>query len=72
MRVKCPTCKRADLETVWAFFVPAHASAADGKPCGGGDKGFKPNYSGDGKKQLCFKCGRYISRLARFCPHCDK
>lgn len=72
MRIQCPTCKRADLDTTWAFYVPGHASAADGKPCEGGDKGSKPHHSKDGRKQLCFKCGRYIRRTANFCPHCDK
>lgn len=72
MKIQCPTCKRSDLDTVWAFYVPAHASADTGKPCEGGDKGSKPNHSKCGRMQLCFKCGKYGSVYWRFCPRCDK
>lgn len=72
MKVSCPVCARSDLDTTMAFYVPEHASATDGKPCEGGGKGSKPNYSKDRRLQLCFGCGKYASRLARFCPRCDK
>jgi RNA polymerase subunit RPABC4/transcription elongation factor Spt4 len=72
MKVTCPTCNRSDLDSTWKFYVPGHSSPADGKPCAGGDKGTKPNHSKCGRLQLCFKCGRYVSRSARFCRYCDE
>lgn len=72
MTVQCPVCKRPDIETTMAFYVPGHNAHGTDLRCEGSNKGSKPNYSGNRNKQLCFKCGRYVSRTASFCPHCDK
>jgi hypothetical protein len=72
MKITCPVCKRDDLDTTMKFYVPGHASAVDGKPCEGGDKGSKPSHSRDGRKQLCFNCGQYSRRSLNMCPHCTK
>lgn len=71
-RVQCPTCRRSGLESTWKFYVPAHTVPGTNAPCENSDKGTRPNHSADGKQQLCFKCGKYVSRMARFCPRCDK
>lgn len=71
MKITCPTCGRTDLDTTMKFYVPGHSHRYHGNPCDGGEKGSKPNHSKDGKKQLCFNCGRYCARSHNVCPHCE-
>lgn len=69
--VECPACKRPDIPTSMRFYVPEHTIPGTDTRCENSHKGAKPNHSKDGKMQLCFGCGKYVPRTARFCPRCE-